>query len=101
MTELDSRRSRTRQRMGLFASLIGVAHFVAPQVFDPINRLGFPNHARTFTYINGGIETALGLLTAHPRSERLSAVVSACYVTYLTTAIVLTRARASRQRRIA
>lgn len=99
MTDLDARPSRTRQCLGLSASLIGVAHFVAPRYFDPINRLGFPNHVRTFTYINGGMETALGLLTANPRSARLSAVLSTCYVAYLTTAIVLTRAHASRRRR--
>ncbi len=75
--------------MGLTVSLIGAAHFVVPRLFDPVNRLGFPDHARTFTYVNGGLETLMGLLMAMPRTRRLSMVVSACYVTYLGIAILL------------
>jgi uncharacterized membrane protein len=64
---------------------IGLAHFVVPSVFDPINRLGFPDRPRTFTYVNGGIETLIGATMAFPRTRRWSLIISACYVVHLTT----------------
>src|SRR5690242_7563447 len=88
----------SRQRLGLSVSMIGLAHFVAPRYFDPINRLGFPNHARTFTYVNGALETLIGLLMAGPGTRRQSTVVSTCYVVYLTTAILFTQQRTLRAR---
>jgi uncharacterized membrane protein len=88
----------SRQRLGLSVSLIGLAHFIAPRYFDPINRLGFPSHARTFTYVNGALETLMGLLMASPGTRRQSTVVSTCYAIYLTTAILLTQHRTLRAR---
>ncbi|MGV0791505.1 MauE/DoxX family redox-associated membrane protein [Mycolicibacterium sp. XJ1819] len=96
MTDVDT--ARSRQLLGLMVSLIGAAHFVVPRLFDPVNRLGFPTRARTFTYVNGGLETLLGLLMAVPRTRRLSMAVSACYVTYLTVAIVLAQLSGHRGR---
>lgn len=63
-----------------------------PKVFDPINRLGFPHHARTFTYINGAVETVLGAMMASPRTHRHSGILSIGYVGYLTANIVRTQA---------
>ncbi|EHI13396.1 hypothetical protein [Mycolicibacterium thermoresistibile] len=80
-----------RHLLGLVVSLIGVAHFVAPRLFDPVNRLGFPTRARTFTYVNGGLETLLGVLIAVPGTQRLSRYVSACYTAYLTAAVARTQ----------
>ncbi|WP_231744605.1 DoxX-like family protein [Mycobacterium sp. GA-1199] len=80
-------------------SLTGAAHFVVPRLFDPVNRLGFPARARTFTYVNGGLETLMGLLMAIPRTRRLSTLVSACYVAYLTIAILLAQFQIRRGRR--
>lgn len=90
--------ARSRHRLGLAVSLIGLAHLVMPRYFDPINRLGFPNHARTFTYVNGALETIIGTLIALPQARRQSRVVSAFYVTYLTIAILGTQLRTRRDR---
>lgn len=68
--------------------VIGVAHFLVPRIFDPINRFGFAEHARMFTYINGAIETTIGVMMANPRTRRQSATGSACYVIHLTSNIV-------------
>jgi uncharacterized membrane protein len=81
--------------------VVGVAHFVAPRYFDSINRLGFPNRARTFTYVNGAVETIIGVLLALTRARRQSTVVSACYVAYLTIAILNTQLRIRRVRAVA
>lgn len=75
---------------------VGLAHFLAPRVFEPFNRLGFPRHARAFTYINGGIETTLGILAAIPRTRRHAHALGLCYVGYLMTCIVATQLRSRR-----
>ncbi len=76
---------------------IGLSHFLWPQVFDPINRLGFPEHVRRFTYINGAIETAIGVLMVPPQTARLSTLTGTCYATYLIGNII--RARTTRRLR--
>jgi hypothetical protein len=70
---------------------IGLSHFLWPRVFDPINKLGFPDHTRRYTYINGAIETSIGVLMARPQTRSLSTVVSACYATYLIGNIIRAR----------
>lgn len=96
MTDIDTRSARTRQALGLLGGMIGVAHFLVPRIFDPINRLGFLNHARTFTYINGAIETALGVLLLRAHTRRPVTVLSACYITYLTISTLYTQLRMRR-----
>ncbi|MEB4208025.1 hypothetical protein [Mycobacterium sp. 94-17] len=67
---------------------IGLAHFVVPGAFDPINRLGFPARPRTFTFINGAIETLIGVLMAIPRTKKASTMVSAGYGIHLVANII-------------
>jgi uncharacterized membrane protein len=98
MADIDTRaaRTRTRRALGLVTSAIGVAHFLVPRFFEPFNRLGFPNHARTFTYLNGAVETTIGLLLLRTHTRRPSTVVSACYITHLAISIFRTQLRARR-----
>lgn len=79
---------RDRRILGYAVLAVGLAHFAIPKVFDPINRLGFPRHPRTFTYINGGIESTLGALMANRRSRRQADILSICYVIHLTGNII-------------
>jgi uncharacterized membrane protein len=88
MTETNTRGLRTGGYQGLAVVAIGILHFLVPSAFDPINRLGFPDHARKFTYINGAIETMIGVLMAVPRTRRQLVAVSVCYVIYLTGNII-------------
>ena len=90
-----SERSR-EQRVAVIVTAIGVAHFLVPRFFDPINRLGFAEHARMFTYINGAIETTIGVMMANPRMSRQATIVSACYVIHLTSNIVRNQVRIRR-----
>ncbi len=46
---------------GLALAGAGVAHFTSPQLFDDITRQAFPRDTRKHVYIDGGIETAIGL----------------------------------------
>lgn len=77
-----------RRCQGRAVLAIGLAHFISPRAFDPINGLGFPGRARTFTYINGAIEAAIGALITFPRTRRLSHGLSAFYVVYLTSSVI-------------
>ncbi len=86
---------RDRRILGFAVLAIGLAHFAFPQVFDPINRLGFPRDARAFTYINGGIECTLGVLMAGRKTQRQANTLSVCYVIYLAGNVV--HAQAKRQ----
>jgi hypothetical protein len=70
MTDTNTRGLRAGRYQGLAVVAIGISHFLVPRAFDPINRLGFPEHPRKFTYINGAIETMIGVLMAVPRSRR-------------------------------
>lgn len=96
MTGIDMRDMQIRPAHGATAISIGLAHFAAPQVFEPFNRLGFPHNARTFTYINGGIETTLGILTAVPQTRRHAEALGLCYIGYLAACILATQVRLRR-----
>jgi uncharacterized membrane protein len=96
MADIDTRSPRTRRALGLLTSLIGVAHFLVPRIFEPFNRLGFPDHARTFTYLNGAVEATIGVLLLRAHTRRPSTVVSACYITYLTISILRRQLRTQR-----
>jgi hypothetical protein len=45
---------------GLLVALVGSSHFVWPDLFAPINLLAFGRHDRTFSDVNGAIETLIG-----------------------------------------
>jgi uncharacterized membrane protein len=91
-------RSRGRRPLygGLTALAVGLAHFVRPGIFEPITRLGFPERPRTFTYINGAVETLIGVLIAVPQFRRASIVVTLCYGLHFSGNVIRSRARASR-----
>lgn len=82
---------RRRLFAGLAIAGIGLAHFAFPAYFEPINEMAFPAWARRYTYINGGIEAAMGvtLTSAAPRS--VFKAFSVGYVCYLLGNLVRAR----------
>ncbi|OBK35634.1 hypothetical protein A5658_08245 [Mycobacterium sp. 1245111.1] len=72
---------------------VGLAHFVRPGIFEPITRLGFPERPRTFTYINGAVETLIGVLIALPQFRPVLIVVTLCYGFHFGGNVVRSRAR--------
>ncbi|CAM2803556.1 hypothetical protein BST27_04180 [Mycobacterium intermedium] len=70
---------------------IGLAHFVFPAYFDPINKIAFPEHPRRYTYINGGFETLIGLTLLEARERNRWKVVGLAYVSYLLLNLVRAR----------
>ena len=79
--------SRKSNRVAHFSGLAlagaGLAHFTSPQLFDGITKQAFPRNSRQHLYINGGIETALGLGLSSGKIRPLATVGTIGYVAYL------------------
>ena len=80
---MPKRNSRVATLAGLGLACVGLAHFVSPQLFDSMTRQAFPRNSRQHIYIDGGIETALGLGLAAPKTRKLSGVGAIGYLAYL------------------
>lgn len=72
---------------GLTLAGAGISHFVKPALWESLTVQAFPRDTRKHTYTNGGIETALGLGLAVPKTRRLAAIAGIGYVTYLGAAL--------------
>lgn len=68
---------------GLALAGAGLTHFVAPQLFEPITKPAFPRDTRRHLYINGGIETALGVGFSLRQTRRFAVVGAIGYGAYL------------------
>ncbi len=75
--------SRAAKFAGLAVAGTGLAHFTSPQLFDGITKQAFPRNSRQHLYINGGIETALGLGLSSRKTRSLATVGTIGYVAYL------------------
>lgn len=77
------KRSRAAKLAGLAVAGVGLAHFTSPQMFEGITRQAFPRNSRQHLYINGGIETALGLGLSARQTRPLAIIGTIGYVAYL------------------
>jgi uncharacterized membrane protein len=68
---------------GLAVAGIGLSHFTSPQLFDGVTKQAFPRNSRQHLYINGGIETALGLGLSSAKTRPMAIVGTIGYVAYL------------------
>ncbi|MCV7043008.1 hypothetical protein BST36_24295 [Mycolicibacterium moriokaense] len=76
--------SLPRLLAGVVVTACGLAHFAWPVKFEPINRqLGFTRNTRTHVYVNGGVETALGLTLMSGRARTINFALSVTYPIYL------------------
>jgi uncharacterized membrane protein len=80
-------KARKHSSLATFAGLavagIGLSHFTSPQLFDGITKQAFPRNSRQHLYINGGIETALGLGLSSSKTRSLAIVGTIGYAAYL------------------
>lgn len=79
----NRKHSRALTLAGLGIAGVGLAHFTSPQLFDGITKQAFPRNSRQHLYINGGIETALGLGLSTRQTRPLAVVGAISYVAYL------------------
>ncbi|GAS95634.1 membrane protein [Mycolicibacterium canariasense] len=61
--------SRTARLMGLIGAGVGLAHFVDPRSFMAITGVAFPRNTQTYVYVNGGLETVIGLLFSRAQTR--------------------------------
>ncbi len=76
---------------GLALAGAGVAHFVVPQLFEGLTKPAFPSNTRQHVYIDGGIETAVGLGLAAQQTRKLALIGLAGYLLYLIGNVVHNR----------
>ena len=68
---------------GLAVATIGLTHFVTPEAYAPITEAAFPCDIRRHTYIDGGIETLIGLGLVAGRTRTAALVGLTAYAGYL------------------
>jgi uncharacterized membrane protein len=76
---------------GLALAGTGAAHFVRPELFEGITKPAFPKDTAKYLKINGGIETALGLGLATPKTRKLALVGLLGYGGYLAVNVIRNR----------
>jgi uncharacterized membrane protein len=76
--------SRAATVGGLALAGAGLAHFVVPQLFEGMTKPAFPTNTRQHVYIDGGIETAVGLGLAAKQTRKLAIIGLIGYLLYLT-----------------
>ena len=76
---------------GLVFTGAGVAHFVKPELFDDITGQAFPRDTRKHVYIDGGIETAIGVGLISRKTRKLAVVGLLGYGAYLAGNLVRNR----------
>lgn len=68
---------------GLGLAATGVAHFVAPQLFEPITAPVFPDDTSEWIKRNGASETVIGFAIAAPATRKLGFLGLAIYGAFL------------------
>lgn len=83
MAEKKSGGSPLATLAGLGLAGAGVAHFVRPELFDTITEQVFPRETRKHVYIDGGLETAIGLGLVSSKTRKLAVLGLLGYGAYL------------------
>lgn len=75
--------SRAATIAGIALAGAGLAHFAVPQLFEGLTKPAFPDDTRQHVYIDGGIETVVGLGLAVQRTRKLAIAGLIGYLLYL------------------
>ncbi|ODQ88694.1 hypothetical protein [Mycolicibacterium flavescens] len=75
--------SRVATLAGLGLAGVGLSHFLKPELFESMTVQAFPRNTRQFIYVNGGIETAIGLGLAARKTRKLALLGTVGYLAYL------------------
>ncbi|VEG51464.1 membrane protein [Mycolicibacterium aurum] len=88
---MSKENSRAASIGGLALAATGVSHFVAPQVYEGITKAAFPTNTRQHVYIDGAVETAVGLGLAVQRTRKIAVVGLVVYLLYMMGNVVRNR----------
>lgn len=75
--------SRAITVAGVALAATGLSHFVAPQLYEGMTKPAFPTNTRQHVYIDGGIETAVGVGLAVPQTRKIAVIALLAYLLYL------------------
>jgi len=79
----DATSRRWPRYAGLALAGVGLSHFTNPVLFDAMTAQAFPRDTRKHVYIDGGIETAVGLALTSSRTRTLGVIGGVAYLAYL------------------
>ncbi len=68
---------------GAAMAATGLSHFVRPQMYESLTASAFPTNTLQHTYIDGGIETAIGLGLIAPKTRKFAVAGLLAYGAYL------------------
>ena len=68
---------------GVLVAATGLSHFVRPALFESATKSAFPENTLQHTYIDGGIETAIGLGLISRKTRRMAIIGLIGYGAYL------------------
>ena len=75
--------SRAATVAGLVLAAAGLSHYVAPQIYEGMTKAAFPDNTRLHVYVDGGIETAVGLGLAARKTRKFAVLGLLGYLLYL------------------
>ncbi len=76
---------------GLAVATVGLTHFVTPDAYASITEAAFPDNIRRHTYVDGGIETLIGVGLTAARTRKAALVGLSAYAVYLGVSILRNR----------
>lgn len=77
--------------IGVALAATGLSHFVKPQLYDKMTGFAFPNNTRRHVYVDGAIETAIGVGLVAPKTRKFAYAGIAGYLGYLIFGAVRSR----------
>ncbi|MBU3751385.1 MAG: hypothetical protein FGM52_13240 [Mycobacterium sp.] len=79
--------------LGVALAVTGLSHFAKPQLYETMTAQAFPTNTRRFVYLNGAIETALGVGLVAPKTRKFALAGLGGYLGYLTLGLVANKRR--------
>ena len=79
------------QIAGLGVAATGLSHFVRPELFETVTASAFPDNTLQHTYIDGAIETAIGVGLIAPKTRKLAVAGLLAYGAYLGISVARNR----------
>jgi uncharacterized membrane protein len=76
---------------GVALAATGLSHFFKPQVYEKMTALAFPKNTRRHVYVDGAIETAIGVGLVAPQTRKFAYAGIAGYLGYLIFGAVRSR----------
>ncbi len=79
--------------IGVALAAAGLSHFAKPQIYEKMTAQAFPTNTRRFVYLNGGIETALGVGLVAPQTRKFAVAGVVGYLAYLISGVIRSKRR--------